>query len=132
MLLSIIVPVYNVSLYIDENGVISLIQGDSGEIVVYGLDTNSNYDVYFAIQNLKRQPIASELKVQSNFSDMVTFVLTSEFTDLLTVPKNKEYEVYRYGMKICTPTTEDTVLIGNNDYGSVNQLIVYPKIVEGA
>ena len=35
-------------------------------------------------------------------------------------------------MKICTPTTEDTVLIGNNDYGSVNQLIVYPKIVEGA
>ena len=59
------------SLYIDENGVISLIQGDSGEIVVYGLDTNSNYDVYFAIQNLKRQPIASELKVQSNFSDMV-------------------------------------------------------------
>ena len=39
------------SLYIDENGVISLIQGDSGEIVVYGLDTNSNYDVYFAIQN---------------------------------------------------------------------------------
>ena len=120
------------SLYIDENGVISLIHGDSGEIVVYGLDTNSNYDVYFAIQNLKRQPIASELKVQSNFSDMVTFVLTSEFTDLLTVPKNKEYEVYRYGMKICTPTTEDTVLIGNNDYGSVNQLIVYPKIVEGA
>lgn len=120
------------ALYIDENGTISLIQGDSGEIVVYGLDTNSNYDVYFAIQNLKRQPIASELKVQSNFSDMVTFVLTSEFTDLLTVPKNKEYEVYRYGMKICTPTTEDTVLVGDGDYGSVNQLIVYPKIVEGA
>ena len=27
------------ALYIDENGTISLIQGDSGEIVVYGLDS---------------------------------------------------------------------------------------------
>lgn len=42
------------ALYIDKNGTISLIQGDSGEIVVYGLDTNSNYDVYFAIQKIGR------------------------------------------------------------------------------
>lgn len=120
------------SLYIDENGTITLVQGDSGEIIVSGLDTEFNYDVYFAIQTMKRQPVASELKVQSNYSDMVTFVLTSEFTDLLTVPKNKEYETYQYGIKICTKDSEDTVLIANNDYGAVNQLIVYPKIVEGA
>lgn len=120
------------ALYIDESGTITLIQGDNGEIIVSGLDTNVNYDVYFAIQNKKRQSVASELKVQSNFSDMVTFVLTPEFTDLLTVPINKEYEIYRYGIKVCTPTSEDTVLIGDVDYGTVNQLIVYPKIVEGA
>lgn len=120
------------SLYIDEEGTISLVQGDSGEIIVSGIDTNSNYDVYFAIQTRKRQPVASELKVQSNYSDMVTFVLTAEFTDLLTVPKNKEYEIYNYGIKLCTTDSEDTVLIANNNYGSVNQLIVYPKIVEGA
>ena len=119
------------SVYIDEDGTITLVQGDSGEIIVSGLDKNKNYDVYFAIQTLKRQPVASEIKVQSNFSDMVTFVLTAEFTDLLTVPKSKEYEIYQYGIKLCTTDTEDTALIANNDYGSVNRLIVYPKIVEG-
>lgn len=119
------------SLFIDDDGTITLIQGDSGEVVVSGLDTSSNCDVYFAIQNLKRQPVISELKVQSNFSDTVTFVLTAELTDLLTVSKNKEYEIYQYGIKICTENTEDTVLIGNKDYGSINQIVVYPKIVEG-
>ena len=119
------------ALYIDENGIITLIQGDSGEIVVSGLDSSANYDVYFAIQTLKRKPIASELMVKSNFSDTVKFVLTPEFTDLLTVPKNKDYETYQYGLKICANGSEDTLIVANNDYGDINQLIVYPKIVEG-
>ena len=84
------------ALYIDENGTISLVQGDSGEIVVSGLDDKVSSNVYFAIQTLKRVPVASELMVQSNYSDTVTFVLTSAFTDLLTVPKNKEFETYQY------------------------------------
>ena len=120
------------ALYIDENGTISLVQGDSGEIIVSGLDDKVSSNVYFAIQTLKRVPVASELMVQSNYSDTVTFVLTSAFTDLLTVPKNKEFETYQYGIKVCTSNSEDTVLIANNDYGMVNLLIVYPKIVEGA
>lgn len=120
------------ALYIDENGTISIVQGDSGEVVVSGLNNKVNSDVYFAIQNLKRVPIGGELMVQSNMSDTVTFVLTSEFTNLLTVPKNKEYEIYQYGIKVCTNDTEDTVMVANNDYGTVNQLVVYPKKVEGA
>ncbi|MGN1153812.1 MAG: hypothetical protein ACI4S3_07265 [Candidatus Gastranaerophilaceae bacterium] len=119
------------ALYIDEDGTITLVQGDSGEIIVSGLDNKKNYDVYFAIQTLKRKPVVSELHVKSNFADTVTFVLTASYTDLLTVPKNKDYEVYQYGIKLCTTDIEDTVVIANNDYGSVNQLIVYPKIVEG-
>lgn len=119
------------ALYIDENGTITLIQGDSGEIVVSGLDEKTNYDVYLAIQTLKRKPVTSELHVKSNFSDTVTFVLTAEYTDLLTVPRNKDFEIYQYGIKLCTTDSEDTMIIANNDYGAVNQLIVYPKIVEG-
>jgi len=119
------------ALYIDQDGTISLVQGDSGEIVVSGLNTDKNCEVYFAIRNKKRVPVGSELMVQSNGSDMVTFVLNPELTNLLTVPKTKEYETYYYGIKVCFENTEDTVVVANNDYGSQNRLIVYPLQVEG-
>jgi len=119
------------ALTIDENGTITLIQGDSGEVVVSGLDTSVNAKVYLAIQTLKRTPVGSELMVQSNYLDTVTFVLTSAFTNLLTVPSDKEFEMYQYGIKICAESKEDTLFIANSDYGTVNQLIVYPKKVEG-
>ena len=44
------------SLNIDENGTITLYQGDSGEIAVSGLDETKNYVVYFAIQDKQRKP----------------------------------------------------------------------------
>lgn len=119
------------ALFIDDDGTITLFQGDSGEIVVSGLNPEKSCDVYFAIQTQKRVPVGAELMVKSNFSDTVTFVLTADYTDLLTVSKNKEYEIYQYGIKICSDKNEDTVFIANGDYGAVNQLIVYPKKVEG-
>ena len=119
------------ALYIDENGTITVIQGDSGELVVSGLDKKKNYDVYFSIQNKKRKFMVPELNVKSNFSDMVTFVLTSDYTDLLTVPINKDYEIYYYGFKICDDNLEDTLVVANSDYGSLNEMLVYPKKVEG-
>lgn len=122
------------ALSIDENGTITMIQGDSGQLVISGLNNKVNYDVYLAIQDAKRNPITTELSVKSNFSDTVTFVLTGDFTDLLTVPKNKDYEIYYYGIKCCSQTlnTEDTLLVANGDYTTLNQMIVYPKRVEGA
>ena len=119
------------ALYIDENADITLTQGDSGEITISGLNANENAKVYFAIQTLKRNPIGNELMVQSNFNESVIFILTADYTDLLEVPANREFEIYQYGIKICTDTSEQTVMIANNDYGQVNRLIVYPKKVEG-
>ena len=73
------------SLIIDNNGTISLYQGDSGEIVIYGLDSEKSYTVCFAIQDSKRNLIGEELQVAVTNSDNVTFVLTPEYTDLLDV-----------------------------------------------
>ena len=36
---------------IDENGNITMVQGDTGRLVVNGLNTDQNYTVYFAIQD---------------------------------------------------------------------------------
>ena len=36
---------------VDENGNISLVQGDSGTLVVDGIDTDKNYTVYLGIQD---------------------------------------------------------------------------------
>ena len=120
-------------LVIDENGTISLYQGDSGEITVNGLDENNSYTVYFAVQDAKRNPIGTEIQVSVNDSDTATFVLTPEFTELLSVPKNKPYEIYYYGIKVCISESsiEDTLFIANGTYGDLNRVIVYPRKVIG-
>ena len=121
------------SLIIDNDGTISLYQGDSGEVVVSGLDTEKSYTVYFAIQDSFRNLIGQELQVGVSDSDSVTFVLTPEYTDLLEVPKNKPYEIYFYGIKACESNTsrEDTLFVADNTFGDLNRIIVYPRKVVG-
>lgn len=120
------------TLNIDENGTIFIHQGDTGDIVVCGLNTDSDYNVYFAVKNKNRETIGSELMVSSNYSDSVRFVLTSAFTDLLVVPDDEEFAVYHYGLKICSEDNcEDTLFVANSDYGQLNNIIVFPKKVEG-
>ena len=121
------------SLIVDNDGTISLYQGDSGELVIYGLDKNKKYTVYLAIQDKNRELIGEELQVSVNDSDNVTFIFSSKFTDLLNVPKTKPYEIYFYGIKACEVDNlkEDTLFIGNNTYGDLNRIIVYPRKVKG-
>lgn len=121
------------SLIIEKDGTISLYQGDSGEIVVSGLDASKSYTVYFAVEDAVRNLIGNEIQVSISNSDTVTFVLTAEFTDLFKVPKNKPYEIYFYGIKACENNTinEDTLFVANNTYGDLNRIIVYPRKVRG-
>lgn len=117
---------------IDNNGNITMIQGDSGQLVINGLNTDKNYSVYFAIQDENRKPIGNEIMVDSNKQSSVAFVLTSDLTDLLKVNQNDEYATYYYGVKVCDNTGfEDTMLIGNSQIGDINTITVYPKKVEG-
>ena len=121
------------SLILDSDGTISLYQGDSGEIVISGLDDSKSYTLYFAIQDKNRNLVGEELQVSVSNSTYVTFVLTPEYTDLLTLPKNKPYETYYYGIKACEAESskEDTLFIADNTYGDLNVVIVYPRKVKG-
>lgn len=121
------------SLTIDKNGTISLYQGDSGEVMIKGLNPYKKYDVYFAIRNKHREPVGNEIKVTVNKQEIVTFVLTSSMTDMLKVSKDKDFEVYTYGVKVRDTESgdEDTLFVTGKDYGEQNLLIVYPKQVEG-
>lgn len=121
------------ALNIDENGTIFIHQGDSGEIVVSGISTDNDYTVYFAVKDLNRNTIGTELSVNSNYQSYVTFVLSGDFTDLLTVDDDEEFAIYHYGLKMCADdSTEDTLFVVNSDYGQPNLIIVYPKKAEGA
>jgi len=121
------------TILVDENGNLTMMQGDSGSVIVEGIDNSANYTVYLAIYDKNRNLIGSELSVQSHYLDNVEFVLTGSFTDLLKVPKNKTAEIYFYGLKMCNPDTgyEDTLILGKSDIGELNTIIVYPKKVEG-
>ena len=117
---------------IDNDGNITMIQGDTGRLVVNGLMTDQNYDVYFAIQDENRRPVGNELKVQSNSQPMVVFELSSDLTDLLKVGQDEETHEHYYGIKTCTAEGfEDTVIIGDGQMGDTNPITVYPKKVEG-
>ena len=98
---------------IDKDGNITLIQGDSGELVINGLPTDKNYSVYFAIQDENRNPIGSEIELDTNNSSSVIFTITGSLTNLLTVKKDDETATYYYGIKLCNKYDfmEDTLLI---------------------
>ena len=118
---------------VDDSGNITLIQGDSGTLVVNGLPTDKNYTVYFGIRDSKRNPIGSEIQVQTNGASAVSFVLSAALTDLLTVRTNEDTAEYYYGVKLCynNDGTEDTLILGDNDLSFTNTITVYPKRVEG-
>ena len=117
---------------IDNNGNITMVQGDSGQLVINGLNTDKNYSVYFAIQDENRRPIGNEIKVQSNSQPIVVFELTADLTDLLKVGQDEETHEYYYGIKTCTKDGfEDTVIIEDGQIGDINTITVYPKKVEG-
>lgn len=120
------------TLHVDDRGTIFIHQGDSGEITINGLSDDNDYQIYFAVKNKKRETIGDELVVNSNYNTSVTFTLQSEFTDLLTVDKDENYAIYHYGLKMCTDTTEDTLFVANTSYGQLNNIVVFPKSVEGA
>ena len=118
---------------VDDGGNITLVQGDSGQLTVSGLNTDKNYDVYLAVQDTRRNPIGTEILVSSNSQPNVIFEFTPELTNLFTVKKNEESAEYYYGVKVCDEDTnfEDTLLIGNSEIGDLNTITVYPKKVEG-
>lgn len=118
---------------VDENGNITLIQGDSGTLIINGINTDKNYTVYFAIQDANRNPVGGEITVNSNKSPSVVFELSGTLTDLLTVKKNEQAAIYYYGVKACDAENlfEDTLIIGNGFIGDRNTITVYPKKVEG-
>ena len=118
---------------VDKKGNIFIHKGDSGNLVVRGLNTDKDYSVYFAIKNVKRETVGTELVVNSNYKSFATFTLTSEFTDLLDVPKNEDFAIYYYGLKVCDgDSVEDTLHVFDTYFGQLNKVIVFPKIVEGS
>ena len=114
-------------------GDITLVQGDSGEILIEGLNTDKNYTVYFAFYNNKRRIIGTEVSISTNYNDHVILAIPASLTDLLIVPQGAETAEYYYGIKVCNSTDgfEDTVCIGSKDIGDLNVITVYPKKVEG-
>lgn len=121
------------ALIVQENGLIELIQGDSGEVGVDGLATDKNYRVFFGVRDAKRKHIGIEPYMDSNNSPSVIISIPSALTDLLEVGKDDEYTDYYYGFKVCDLETgyENTLLVANGKMGEENILRVYPKKVEG-
>ncbi len=117
----------------DENCNITLIQGDSGQIVVNNLPVDKDYIVYFAMQDADRNPIGEEVSVQANKKSSITFEIVGALTDLLEVPEESKKATYYYGIKICSreKNTEETLVLGNGGIGTVNTMTVYPRKVRG-
>lgn len=117
---------------VDENGDITLRQGDDGKLGLDGLPDDKEYVAYLAIQDKKRRKVGSEISVNVS-SSHIDFVFTPALTDLLTVPAKQDTEEYYYYVKICYQADgiEDTLILGNKGIEDMNVITVYPKGVEG-
>lgn len=118
---------------VETSGNITLYQGDSIELVINGVPTDQNYKLFFAAQNEEREPVGSEIEVNSNYQESVTIKLTGNYTNLFTVEDDKKSQKYYYGVKLCSveDDTEDTLLLGESVIGGLNTITVYPRKVEG-
>lgn len=114
---------------IDQNGTIAMYQGDTGYVYANGIDPEKQYRMYFAIYNSKRQPVGEEIMEEAINVDHVEFKIGIELSNLLTVPLNKEYETYYYGIKQNEIGTSnaDTMFVGGGTYGDLNEIQVYPR-----
>ena len=118
---------------VQDNGDLTIYQGDSFELVLNGKPTDQNYKIYFAIQNKDREPIGQEIMVESNFASSVVIKVVGNYTDLLVVDEDTKNETYYYGVKKCSEVdnTEDTLLLGNKKLGELNTIKVFPRKVKG-
>lgn len=117
---------------IDENGTITCYQGDSGEINITGLPTDKNYTAYFAVRDTKRTPVGLEVRVETDYKDIATFIITPELSDTWVVKPNEAFATYHYGIKLCDGKGfEDTLSIAGSTFGDYSEIHVYPKKVEG-
>lgn len=117
----------------EKTGRITTYQGDSFEFAIIGVPEEENYEVYFAFYDENRKIIGQEVKVQSNGSNTIPILVGAELTDLLTVKPREDYATYYYGIKICKASIgfEDTLIIKGQNIGDLNEVLVYPKQVEG-
>lgn len=119
---------------IEPSGNITMYQGDSIEITINGLPTDSeDYRVYFAAQNEEREPAAEQVDFPTNGESSVVIKLNGNYTNAFTVDPDKKSQKYYYGVKLCSAAnnTEDTLLLGDNQIGGLNTITVYPRKVEG-
>lgn len=118
---------------VDDNGDITLVQGDSGQLVLNGLPVDKNYTVYCAVQDSNRKPVGFEINVKTNNQPTVALFFSPSLTDNFTVKKTEDYAEYYYSVKLCyeEDLIEDTLLLGNKALGENNTITVYPKKVEG-
>lgn len=118
---------------VKETGEITLVQGDSIDIVVNGLPTDQNYKLYFAAQDGERNPVGSEIVIDTFRNSSATIRLLGDYTNNFIVDEDRKSQVYYYGLKLCTEdgNVEDTLLLGNSSIGGLNTITVYPKKVEG-
>lgn len=118
---------------VESNGDITLVQGDSVELVINGIPTDQNYQVYFAAQDDERNPVGSEIMVESLGQSSVVIKLLGNYTNQFAVSEESKSQRYYYGVKLCSvqDDTEDTLLLGDSTIGGLNTMTVYPRKVEG-
>lgn len=118
---------------VESSGNITLVQGDSIEIVLNGLPTDQNYKLFFCAQNKDREPIGTEIETETNGLSSAVIKLLGNYTNNFTVDEDLKKQEYYYGIKLCSEKdeTEDTLILGDSNIGDLNTITVYPRKVEG-
>ena len=125
---------YSGSTIVYENGDIETTQGDSFPLLVEGLYSDKNYELYYSIYDSKGRIKGDEVHISTGGASSVVLEIPSNLTDLLTVKGGIDStEDYYQGLKICDPETgyEETLRINGKALGELSVITVHPKKTEG-
>jgi hypothetical protein len=116
----------------EETGDIFVQQGDDFHLRVKNIEAETS--VFFAVSDLANNIIFEIEAIHENGDAFIE--VDNEHSDLLTVPRGRKQEVYKYGIKVCKKVNDkwvdDTMVVGNKNTGEPNKITVYPKLSEGA
>ena len=126
------------TIYVSQDGTISLYQGDSGNLTFSGLPQDKEYEVHLAFYDPdSNRIVGKDLVLSSEGQSKISFGIPSSFTDQLYVPQGDDFKIFSYGLKICSGEDEYTLIPkvklmeGQPVFEAAPLVYVYPKYVEG-
>lgn len=115
----------------DRYGNLEMRAGDSGFIIIRGIKTDYDYDIFFQILTECGCPVGPQLRINSNYKDRVKLPIEAKFSEKFN-KQGDSPKIYYYAVKRCKATGEEQQMKINGQKAAYKHRFVFlPQQVRG-